>query len=200
MENSWLRLYRRLLQWEWFTDSKTLHVFIYLLLAANFKDGYTKGQKVKRGQVVTSYFRIATSTGMSISSVRRAVDNLVSTGEITLETTNRYSLITVVKYDSYQDKYAVFEHTTEQTDEHTSEHTTEQHHKKNRRRKKEEEKTPVSVKTESKEQPKEDQGYIPEYWEREIPKVYWGRFPVEDDWWQYVEEHREEVEAVINGV
>lgn len=200
MENSWLRLYRRLLQWEWFTDSKTLHVFIYLLLAANFKDGYMKGQPVKRGQVVTSYFRIATSTGMSISSVRRAVDNLVSTGEITLETTNRYSMITVVKYDSYQDKYAVFEHTTEQTDEHTSEHTTEQHHKKNRRRKKEEEKTPVSVKAEPKEQPKEDQHYIPEYWEREIPKVYWGRFQVEDDWWQYVEEHREEVEAVINGV
>ena len=37
------------------------------------------------------------------------------------------------------------------------------------------------------------EGYLPQYWEREIPKVFWGRFAVEDDYWEWAQAHSEEV-------
>ena len=191
--NSWLRLYRKMESWDWFTDSKTLHVFIYLLIRANYRDTMVKGRKILRGQVMTSYLRIATATGMSISSARRALDNLVSTGEITLDATNRYTVITIVKFDYYQDRNSIFE----QTDEQAGEQTKEQHHKKNIRRKKEK----SSAVSESKPaqrataEPKTESNYIPWYWERNIPEKYYGKFQTEDEWWAYVSDHQEEVEA-----
>ena len=99
---SWFKIYRKMEDWEWFTDSKTLHVFLYLMLRANIKNKKFNGRMIRRGQVVTSYQKIAGATGMSVSSAKRAISNLISTGEITMQSTNKYSIITIVKFDSYQ--------------------------------------------------------------------------------------------------
>lgn len=200
--NGWIRLHKRILRWEWFSDGKTLSVFIYLLLSANFTDGYLQNVPVKRGQVVTSYQRIAASTGISLSSARRAVENLVSTGEISYEATNKYSLITINKYEMYQD-VSNFEQVGEQAEERAA----EQHHKKKRNTLKENKEKKKENSKENSEQPKEqsegqaeEQEYIPQYWERNIPKQYYGRFQTEDDWWEYVDQHRDEVEDATYGV
>ena len=196
-DGTWLKLHRRIIQWEWFTDSKTLHVFIYLLLRANIKTGKMNGSTIRRGQVVTSYPRIAAATGMSVSSARRVIDNLVSTGEIISEPTNKYNLITIVKYETYQAHHREYERSNEQSDE----QTTEQHHKNNKkniRKKRDPEtnhhapKAPIDL-SELKTEEKPDV-YIPQYFELNIPKQYFGRFETEDEWWEYVEKNREEVE------
>ena len=98
----WVKLDRKILSWEWFTDSNTLSVFIYLLLSANHKDGKWQGIDVLKGQHITSVEKIAVNTGLSRQNVRTVLKKLVNTGEITIKATNKFSLITIVKWAFYQ--------------------------------------------------------------------------------------------------
>jgi hypothetical protein len=102
MEEGWIKLHRKILQWEWFQDDKTFRVFLYLLLSANHKDKKWKGVDVKRGQLITGRVSIAKSVGISERSVRTCLNRLKTTNELTIKTTNRFSIITITKYEEYQ--------------------------------------------------------------------------------------------------
>ena len=97
-----ITLHRKLIDWEWYKDGITKDVFIHLLLKANFVDTKYRGIEIKRGQVMTSLTGISTDLGITIQQARTAIDHLKSTGEITDHATNQYRVITVVKYDDYQ--------------------------------------------------------------------------------------------------
>lgn len=90
--------------WRWYKDDATKSLFIHILFKANVKSGDFRGITVKRGQLITSREKLAEETGLTIQQVRTGLNRLKSTNEITCETTNRYTLITVVNYNSYQDK------------------------------------------------------------------------------------------------
>lgn len=100
----WIKLHRQLLNWEWYKDPKVKAVFIHLLLIANHEDKRWQGHVIKRGQVVTSYGHIAEDTGLSTQNVRTAINKLKSTSEITSKSTNKFTLITIEKFDLYQMK------------------------------------------------------------------------------------------------
>ena len=100
--NGYVKLHRQFLEWEWHSDAKTVSVFLHLLLLARFEDGKWHGRQIKTGQVVTSYKSIAEETGISIQSARTVFNRLKSTGEITVETTNKFSLVTITKWELYQ--------------------------------------------------------------------------------------------------
>ena len=57
--------------------------------------------EVKRGSFLTSYSKIAEDTKLSIQSVRTAIKNLESTGELTRESTSQLTKLTICKYDAY---------------------------------------------------------------------------------------------------
>lgn len=95
-------LHRKILDWEWYKDPVTRGVFIHLLITANFKDTRFLGKKIKRGQIVTSLPSLAEETGYSIQNVRTALKHLISTGEITDNSNRAYRIITVLKYNDYQ--------------------------------------------------------------------------------------------------
>jgi hypothetical protein len=97
-----IALHRQIMNWEWYGDANTFCLFVHLLLAANYVDGRFKGKVIKRGQLVTSLPVLSTDTGLSIRQTRTALTHLVSTGEITDESTPNYRIITIVKYDDYQ--------------------------------------------------------------------------------------------------
>jgi hypothetical protein len=44
----WLKLHRKLLQWEWYPDVNVRLVFIHCLLKANYEDKHWKGKLIKR--------------------------------------------------------------------------------------------------------------------------------------------------------
>ena len=46
---------------------------------------------------------LSEQTGLSERQIRTALDHLKSTGEVTIKTTNKYSLITIVNYGKFQD-------------------------------------------------------------------------------------------------
>lgn len=102
MESSYIKIYRGLLSWEWYKDSKMVHLFIHLLCSANFTDGRFKGVEIKRGQLVTGLKSLAYNTGISIQSLRTCLERLKSTSEITIKSTSEYSIITICKYEYYQ--------------------------------------------------------------------------------------------------
>ena len=53
-DKEYIKVFRKMLQWEWYTDSKTKALFLHCLLKANWKDTKWKGMVIKRGQFVTS--------------------------------------------------------------------------------------------------------------------------------------------------
>ena len=97
-----IKLDRKILSWEWYNDANTFRVFIHLLLMATHKDGKYKGFSIKRGQVITGRLKLATTLSLSEMEIRTAINKLKSTGEITIQVTNRFSIVTICKYDVYQ--------------------------------------------------------------------------------------------------
>jgi hypothetical protein len=103
VDGNWIKLHKSILKWEWFEDSNTFKVFVYLLLTANYEDKNWMGVVVRRGQLVTSLPSLKKNTRVSVQSLRTILNRLKSTGEITVESTNRFSIITIVNYNTYQD-------------------------------------------------------------------------------------------------
>lgn len=104
-DSGYIKLYRSLLKWEWYTDANTFRVFTHLLLTANWQDGRFKGQEVKRGQLITTINRLAEELKLSQQNVKTSLTHLKETNEIlTNGIANRWTLITIVKYDFYQAK------------------------------------------------------------------------------------------------
>lgn len=102
MTGRFIKLYDKMLQWEWFDHPNTLSLFIYLLLKANYKDITFQGKTIHRGQLITSLPKLCHATGQTNRQVRDSLKHLEMTGEVTGYSTNRYRIITVVKYDEYQ--------------------------------------------------------------------------------------------------
>ena len=100
---SWIKIFRELLQWEWFEKPEMVQFFIYLLLKANSEDRQWQGITVKRGQFVTSNASMRRDLNLSEQQVRTCIKRLISTGEITYQSTNRYVVITICNYDRYQE-------------------------------------------------------------------------------------------------
>lgn len=97
-----ISLYRSILDWEWYGDVNTARLFIHLLLTVNWEDKRFRGREVRRGQRVCSRGTLAKETALSIQSVRTAINRLKSTGELTDEKIPGGRIITVVKYEKYQ--------------------------------------------------------------------------------------------------
>jgi hypothetical protein len=110
----WIKLHRKFVNWEWFTDSKTSHLFLYLLLSANHEDKNWRGQNIKRGQLITGRKSLSEKTGLSEQVVRTSLNKLKSTNEITIKTTNKNSVITVLNYDLYQNKTTINQQSNQQ--------------------------------------------------------------------------------------
>ncbi len=102
MNGGWIKVFRQLKAWEWYDCEGMVHLLIHCVLSANFEDGQWQGHTIKRGQFVSSPRKIALETGMSYQTVRTCQKRLEKTGELTIKTTNKFSLYEVTGYDSYQ--------------------------------------------------------------------------------------------------
>ena len=100
--DGYIRIYRKMTEWEWYKDYKTLVIFLHLLLLVNWKPGRFMGREVPAGACVTSIRHLAESTGLSVKSVRTALEHLKKTDEIGIETANRFTMIFVKNWGKYQ--------------------------------------------------------------------------------------------------
>lgn len=97
-----IKIERKILSWEWYQDVNVCRLFIHLLLIANHKDGKWQGHIIRRGEVITGLEKLSVNTGLSIMQIRTCFKKLKSTNEITIKVTNKFRIVTICKYDTYQ--------------------------------------------------------------------------------------------------
>jgi len=102
MSNGWIKIHRKLLDWEWYDEPNVMRLFLHLLLKANHKDKSYRGTVIKKGTLLTGRDLLAKETGLSIQQIRTAINKLKSTNEITIKTNKQGSVIQIVKYEEYQ--------------------------------------------------------------------------------------------------
>ncbi len=72
----YIKLYRSLINWEWYTDSNTKSVFIHCLLKANYEDKKWQGIHIERGSFVTSIRTLAQELKLTNQNVRTSINKL----------------------------------------------------------------------------------------------------------------------------
>lgn len=101
-DNGFIKLYKKMLKWEWYDDNNTKIVFLHCLLRANWESGSWHGISYEAGQFITSLPNLANETHLTVQNVRTALSHLKSTGELTDNQQGSFRVITVVKWDEYQ--------------------------------------------------------------------------------------------------
>ena len=98
----WVKLHRSICDWGWRSDPNTMHLFINLLIDANIKDGEFMGVQVPRGSLIFGFFVYSKKLGLSVRQLRTALNHLKATSEVTIKTTNKFSIISITNWDEYQ--------------------------------------------------------------------------------------------------
>lgn len=98
----WIKIYYQMLDWQWYSNTNVMRVFLHCLLKANYQPKAWQGITIERGQFVTSVATLSNELDMSGMQIRTALTKLQGTKEITIKTTNKYSIITICNYDNYQ--------------------------------------------------------------------------------------------------
>ena len=102
--DGWVKIFRNLINWEWYDDIYVKVVFLHLIITANYEEKIWHGIHIKRGQVLTSRKHLSEDLKLSEQQVRTALKKLEKTKEITINTTNKYTLVTIENYDFYQER------------------------------------------------------------------------------------------------
>lgn len=98
-----IKLNRCIINWEWFNDNTVFAAFIKILLKANWQEGCWRGQKIERGSFISSTGHLSEYLNLTISQTRTVLKKLKLSGELTIKTTNKYSVYTIENYRKYQD-------------------------------------------------------------------------------------------------
>ena len=92
MSNGWIKLHRKLLQWEHFKEPNVLVVFMALLLSSDKKTGVTD----------LSITDLEKLTGLSRKTVIKAIKSLNTSGEITREILKNGAITGINNFSKYQ--------------------------------------------------------------------------------------------------
>lgn len=97
-----IKIPRKLLNWRWYSNRNVRLVFLDLLMRAAWEECNYLGVTLHRGQAAVSIGELAASNQLSIQQTRTALNNLKSTGDITTESTPKFTIITLNFYDELQ--------------------------------------------------------------------------------------------------
>lgn len=108
----WIKLHRKILDNEIWSDVTTFRLFTLLLLRASHKNGVNvRGTEINRGQYLRSYSKLAEDLEykegrgykkVSKSTIMRSVRKLFDSGMVTVNETDSGTVFTIVNYHEYQ--------------------------------------------------------------------------------------------------
>ena len=107
----WIKIYRSLLYWEWADVPEMVALWVRLIIRATHEDSQWHGVTISRGQLVTTTAKLAAESGLSPQQVRTCLDRLKASNQINTQTTNKYTIITICKYEAYQETEATEQQT-----------------------------------------------------------------------------------------
>lgn len=107
---AFIKVYRKFMEWEWYTDINVKTLFLHCLLRANWKAGVWQGIHFEAGEFITTLPSISEETGLTVRQARTALEKLKLTGELSVKLTdnvtgkslNKCRIITVNNWDRYQ--------------------------------------------------------------------------------------------------
>lgn len=102
MDEGYIKLYRKMRQWQHYKNPYARMVFEDLLLSANWHDGSVDGIAVSAGDVVTSVPMLMQNTGLSKPTIIKWLDTLEKTGEITRVRLAKATVIHITNFSQYQ--------------------------------------------------------------------------------------------------
>jgi len=100
--SGWIKLHRSLLNWEWYDDKNATRLLVHLLVSVNYEDKKWKGIVINAGSMVLSWETLSKGIGLSSAQCRTAMTKLENSGEVTRHITNKYQLVTLVKWEEMQ--------------------------------------------------------------------------------------------------
>jgi len=106
--STWIKLHRQAIENDWLKNPKLWAFWCYCLLKATYKPKIKKhgfqDVPLVPGQFIFGRKSAAKDLEMSERSIRTCLDSLKNSKNVTIKTTNKYSVITVTNWDKYQDK------------------------------------------------------------------------------------------------
>lgn len=106
MNRGYIKLWRKSLDAGWIKNHKLWVFWTYCLLKASYKefDAIVGLQVVHLlpGQFIFGLLVASKETGLSIRQIRTIIDFLRKTGNLTIKTTNKFSIISIVNWHIYQ--------------------------------------------------------------------------------------------------
>ncbi|MDD6230714.1 MAG: hypothetical protein PUA95_08265 [Lactimicrobium massiliense] len=100
--SGYIKISRKLLEWRWHDDMIAMGLWIYLLLKANWKDGWVGGEKISRGEMVVSYRSMVKETKLSHNTIRSWLDKFAEEGQIVVTPTRNGTKVRIIHYEDYQ--------------------------------------------------------------------------------------------------
>lgn len=106
MRQGYILIWRRLLEASFYKDSFALHLALHLLLRTNHEPNkilYNNTEiEIKRGQTYAGRFSLSKETGIKPSTVRNKLALLKKIDFLDIKSNNKFSIITILNYNSYQ--------------------------------------------------------------------------------------------------
>lgn len=100
--SGWIKTWRTLAKWEWYSSPNCTQVFLDLLIHANYENGTYRGVFIPKGSLTTSREKIAKRTGLTVQEVRTVLSKLQIGREVTIKTTKKYTMISITNWETYQ--------------------------------------------------------------------------------------------------
>lgn len=105
-DSGWIKLHRKIIECGFFNNPNLSHFWVWCLLKASHKNKSTSvGFKIvslEHGQFVFGRKQASAETGLSEQTIRTCIEHLVKLGNLTIKSTNKFSIITICKWDTYQ--------------------------------------------------------------------------------------------------
>ena len=106
MHRGYVKLYRSLVDWEWYKKPNMVQFLTHCLIRANHKEKNYKGISLKEGQFISGRKVLADETGLSEQQVRTCIKYLKSTNELTTTSTKgidgKYTVFELINWKTYQ--------------------------------------------------------------------------------------------------
>ena len=108
MDESWVKLYRKIKEKGWYKKSEYVHLWVHILLRADHeeKEFLWNGQlmKTKKGQFITGRKKLNEETGIAETTIERILKTFENGHQIEQHKTSKFRLITVLNWEKYQSK------------------------------------------------------------------------------------------------
>lgn len=99
---SYIKLDRKLLNWEWKDVPEMVALWVEILLQANYRENKWQGETYEKGSFPTSLDKLAKNTGLSVKKIRTCLKRLEESGEIGTQRANKGTKIIVINWELYQ--------------------------------------------------------------------------------------------------